>query len=58
MHSDTKMEKAPFYEAIHNQVASGICSFDMTYMLCIPVFYIETGFVFKYFLFRDSYLSF
>ena len=27
-------------------------------MLCIPVFYISTGFEFKYFLFRDSYLSF
>ena len=27
-------------------------------MLCIPVFHILTGFIFKYFLFRDSYLSF
>ena len=27
-------------------------------MLCIPVFNILTGCVFKYFLFRDSYLSF
>ena len=32
---------------------------DLTYnMLCVPVFYILTGFEFKYFLFRDSYLSF
>ena len=34
-------------------------SFDLTYsMLCRPVYYILTGFVFKCFLFRDSYLSF
>ena len=50
-------------EAIHNQVAiikaSEVWSFDLTYnMLCMPVFTILTGFEFKYFLFRDSYLSF
>ena len=49
-------------EAIHNQVAIKLLepwSFDLEYnMLYLPVFNILTGFVSKYFLFRDSYLSF
>ena len=32
-------------EAIHNPVASGVGSFDWTYMLCTSAFYIVTDFV-------------
>ena len=45
------------FVALTNLCETGPWSFDLTYsILCIPDFYILTGFVFIYFLFRELFV--